>query len=150
MMITFACEEFCGEGADINVFSTMRARQEPPNSRIYSEAPPAATGKGQSIADQRRGGGAAGRRTRAPTPAERFTPDCTPTESGCRLIERLLPPTSALALRPPPKEALPLAPTNSPASAFCGRALPAVNTAQTKRPPAVKPRLGPNVRIVPT
>ena len=51
------------------------------------------------------------RKLSSATPSARLTPAVASTESGCSTIERLNPPTSALAPTPTPSDTSPLAPT---------------------------------------
>src|SRR5467141_3413267 len=84
------------------------------------------------------------------TPRERLTPTDPSTESGCKAIERPVPPNKRLAPTPTPTPIAPLAPTYVPASA--PRAGPAVgaNTPHAMTPPAVMPTSRPIVPITPT
>src|SRR3954468_4703952 len=87
---------------------------------------------------------------RLETPSDRLTPTDPSTESGCRAIERPVPPNRRLAPTPTPTPMAPLAPTYVPASA--PRLGPAVgaNTPHAMPPPAVIPISSPIVPITPT
>src|SRR5260221_14737733 len=87
---------------------------------------------------------------RLETPRDRLIPTDPSTESGCRAIERPVPPNRRLAPTPTPTPMEPLAPTYVPASPpYIGPAVGA-NTPQAITPPAVTPTSRPMVFMTPT
>src|SRR4029079_2955265 len=87
---------------------------------------------------------------RLETPRDRLIPTDPSTESGCRAIERPVPPNSRLAPTPTPTPIAPLAPTYVPASAPRLGPVVGANTPHAISPPAAIPTSRPIVPTTPT
>src|SRR5437762_13808288 len=87
---------------------------------------------------------------RLETPRDRLIPTDPSTESGCKAIERPVPPNRRLAPTPTPTPMAPLAPTYVPASAPRLGPVVGAKTPHAISPPAVIPTSRPIVPITPT